>query len=68
MSCLPSLRARDYLLSLHPHDNRAIRLLSSRLNLSIRDTVHLIVTDYLSHHDIDLDDIFSHPKLLLDND
>ena len=55
-------RARDYGLELRPADNHAIRLLSSHLGLSLRETVHQIVTHYLSSHNINLLGIFEHPE------
>ena len=60
------IRARDRMLSLRPVDNRTIRLLAAHLNLSLRDTVHQIVTHYLSSHDIDLGRIFEDPKIMSD--
>ena len=59
----PSRSAREQ-LSLREIDNRTIRMLAAHHNLSIRDTVHQIVTYYLSSHDIDLGRIFEDPKIL----
>lgn len=61
----PSRSAREQ-LSLREVDNRAIRLIASHHDLSIRDTVHQIVTYYLSSHDIDLGRIFADPNILSD--
>ena len=57
-------RARDYGLELRPEDNHTIRLLASHLDLSLRETVHQIVTHYLSSHDIDLLRAFGDRSLL----
>ena len=60
-------RSSAEILSLHPYDNHTIRLLAAHHGLTIRDTVHQIVTHYLSTHDIDLGKIFSDPKSILGN-
>ena len=56
------LRARDRMLSLRPIDNHTIRLLASHHELSLRDTVHLVLTTYLSTTGIDLGKIFEDSK------
>ncbi len=55
-------RARDYGLELRPADNHAIRLLASHLDLSLRETVHRLVTEYLTSHDINLWGNLEHPE------
>ncbi len=65
---IPLSRSARELLSLREIDNRTIRLLSAHLDLSIRDTIHQIVTHYLSSHDIDLGRIFADPKSILGNE
>lgn len=62
MTTAIGLQARHYSLNLHPSDNHAIRLLASHLHLSLRDTVHLLITDYLSHNPTDIHKIFEHPE------
>ena len=55
-------RARDYGLELRPEDNHAIRLLASHLDLSLRETVHQLITDFLTSHNISLLGNLEHPE------
>ncbi len=55
-------RARDYGLELRPEDNHAIRLLASHLGLSLRETVHQLVTHFITFHNINLLGHLEHPE------
>ena len=58
-------RARDYGLELRPVDNHTIRLLSSHLGLSLRETVHRLITHFITSHNIKLLSNLEHPDKIL---